>query len=392
MEFVEDHFEALDLAELINFAKFLERYDVISLKNEVKSQQGNILIQSGRNLTENLVKNLLNRTDLTKDIYIINASENLKMAIVNKISKEYELKMNLSDYSFCSFLIHKSPLDFRRILRSSLNNGFFMGYITNLFLNNYAITNHIIEVSIMCLGLLNNVKDDNINYSDFTKVFIAAVLHDYTLTKNRHWENDDVYEEGNDHDRESAMAVSDKNISSDVQEIILAHNKLQNIYLGKESDKWYNNILQLMIAVLNLSEYYTYIKRLSEKEDDNEMKVVLYQLSLITEKGYFPRHLLGLFEAFFSNYASIFKYGQQIGKVEKMCIQKIQIASAYPKPKSTQLLCKNNSFPCEHRIGSQPLKVVTEKKLGPDITETLNTGWYEKCKFGTYLPEPPGGI
>jgi len=389
MQFIDDHFEVLDLTEIIQFARFVEKYEVLTVKNEVKTVQGNILIQADRNLTESMVKNLQMRTDLVKDIFIIQNSENLKMSIVNRIDKEFARKMDLSDYSFCSFLIHKNPIDFRRILRGSLNNGFFLGFITDLFMNNYEILGHLIEVSLTSIGLLNNTKDSEIDYSDYIKIFQASFLHDYTLVKDRQWHKSDSFDADNQHDRESAMAVADKNLPPEVPEIILANNKLQARYLNNTSLKWYSNTLELLAGIVNLAEYYTYIKRLRQNNLENEMAIVLYQLSLITEKGFFPMHLLGLFEVHFSKYSTIFKYGQQIGKIEKMCIKDPQIAAAYPKPKSTQLLCKNSTIPCEHRIYNLPLNVVFDKKIGPNITETLTTGWYDKCKFGVHLPEPP---
>ena len=389
MQFNEDHFEVLDLTEVIKLARFVEKYEVLTVKNEIKTVQGNILIQNGRNLTENLVKSLQTRTDLAKDIFIIQNNENIKMSIVNRIHKEYLKKMDLSDYSFCAFLINKNPLDFRRILRGSLNNGFFLGFLTDLFMNNYEILSHLIEVSLTSIGLLSNIKDKEIDYSDYIKLFQASILHDFSLTKDRQWHKSDSFDIENNHDRNSAMSISDKNFPPDISEIILAHNKLQPKYINNSDIKWYNSKLELLIGILNLSEYYTYIKRLRQDNLDNEMAIVLYQLSLITEKGYFPLHLLGLFEAYFSKYANIFKYGQQIGKIEGMCIKESKIAAAYPKPRSTQLLCKNSTIPCEHRIYNLPLKVVTDKKIGSSIFEVLSTGWYDKCKFAIHLPDPP---
>ena len=392
MQFVEDHFEALNLTEIIQFAKFVEKYEVLIIKNEIKTVQGSILIQADRNLTENLVKTLQSRTDIVKDIFIIQNNENLKMSIVNRINKEFLKKMDLSDYSFCSFLINKNPLDFRRVLRGSLNNGFFLGFITDLFMNNYEILGHLIEVSLTSIGLLNNTKDNEVDYSDYIKLFQASMLHDYTLVKDRQWYKSDSFDLDNSHDRSSAMGISEKKLPPEVAEIILAHNKLQSKYANNANQKWYNNRLELMIAILNLTEYYTYIKRLRQNNIDNEMALVLYQLSLITEKGFFPRPLLGLFEAHFSKYSSVFKYGKQIGNIEKMCVKDPKLAAAYPKPKSTQLLCKNSTIPCEYRIYNLPLKVVSDKVIGPDITETLTSGWYDKCKFAVHLPEPPASI
>lgn len=392
MEFVENHIEAVNLTEIIQLARFIEKYEVIILKNEIKTEQGNILIQADRNLTENLVKSLQARTDLSRDIYIIQNNENLKMAIVNRIDREFSKSMDLSDYSFASFLIHNNPIDFRRILRGSLSNGFFLGFITNLFMNNYDIVSHLIEVSLTSVGLLNNTRDPDLAYSDFIKLFQASILHDYTLVNDKQWQKLDSFDLDNQHDKNSAMAISSKNLAQEIPEIILAHSKLQCKYAGNTDIKWYSNTIELLIAILNLSEYYTYIKRLQKTNLENEMSLVIYQLSLITEKGFFPKPLLGLFETHFSKYASVFHYGQQIGSIEKMCIKETKLAAAYPKPKSTQLLCKNSAAPCEHRIYNLPLKVVSEKKIGPTIIEMLTSGWYDKCKFGINLPDPPANL
>jgi hypothetical protein len=390
MQFIDDHFQFSDIFEISIFGKFLERVDVLCLKNEIKNDHGVVLVQAEKTLTDNLIRNLQSRTDLTKEPYCLTNSENLKMAIVNKIAKEFQKRLDLSDYSFCSFLLYNKTIDIRRIIRGSLNNPFFLGFITDLFINNYHITDHLIEISLISIGLLINVNDKSITYTDLIKLFQASILHDYKLVNNKHWEMEDIFNENIFHDRESAMAISDKNFAPEVSEIILSSNKLQNKYSSTNNDKWYNLIIELEIAILNLAEYYTFIKRL--KENESEMKLVLYQLSLIAEKGFFPKQLLASFEIHFANYASIFKYGEQIGKIEKMCIMNVSLAAAYPKPKSTQLLCKNSSIPCEFRIYSQPLKVISEKKLGQNITEVLISGWYDKCKFGSFLPNPPKEI
>lgn len=396
MMFSDGHFQTTSIADLTRFARFLERYDTISLKNEIKSRNGQILVMAERPLTENFIKSLLTRNDIQEDTFIFVNTENFKASIINKIIKEFEKRLDMSDYSFASFLLKQQEFDIRRVVRGSFSNSFFFGFLTTIIMEKKAITDHLIEVALTSIGLLLNSKIEQLKYSDLIKLFQAAILHDFTITDKISWEKEDTFETKVEHDRESAMAVSDKELSPDIPEIILSNNKLQPFYREATDVKWYKNLTEIMSVTLNLVEYYTYLKRNSDNtkpasgEKRDEMSMVLYQLSLITEKGYFPSILLSHFEKFFNKYEHFFQYGKAIGKVEAMCIFE-KYAYAYPKPKSTQLLCKNSSFPCEHRFYSQPLKVVQDHSSVRFI-EKLYLGWYDKCLFNKFLPEPPENI
>lgn len=395
MEYKNDHFQTTEISDITKFARFLERFDIILLSTEIKAVNGAILVQAERPLTEKFITSLLTRDDIAPDTFTVNNTENLKAAITNKIIREFEKKLTLSDYSFPSFLLKNKPVDIRRIVRGALNNSFFLGYITTIFMQNKAILNHIMEVTITSIGLMSNTDDSEISYNDYIKLFQASILHDYAIYDNPKWHAEESFETETDHDRESAIAVSEFNLAPEVPELILTCNKLQARYgATPEKGRWYENSTQLMTAILNLSEYYSYLKRTStanKKEETNEMRTILYQLSLIAQKGFFPSILINSFEKHFSAYGDIFKYGKSIGRVESMCIHD-NLASAFPKPKSTQLLCKNSNIECRHRIYSQPLKVVTETGSGPRFLEKLNSGWYDKCNFSTNLPEPPENI
>jgi len=389
MEYLDGHFQTDKIAKLTEFARFIGRYDIISLKNEIKTNNGNTLVQAERTITEKFMKSLLTRDDLVIDQFIIKNTENLKAAIASKITKEFEAKLDLAEFSFCAYLLNKKPLDIRRIVRTTLNNKFFLGYVTNQFFNETHIVEHLTEIALTSLGLINSISKD-VTYSDFSNIFMAAFLHDYSIGDDKNWETFDDFAALHDHDKDSAAAVSDKELPSIVPEIILTNNKLRITFQGNDNEQWYANNTELSSTILNLAEYFSFLKREAnrDKPESDEMPIVIYQLSLATEKGYFPKHLVGVFENHYSKYNFYFQYGARIGAIEAKCILN-DLARAYPKPKATQLLCKDSSEECVHRIISQPLKVVSDKITKDKIFEQLNSGWYDKCNFSDSLPNPP---
>jgi len=393
MEFTENTFCTNNLIDLNRFCNFLERYDVIILKKEIKTTNGSTLVQAERPLTEKIIKNLIARNDIENGHYIINNTDNLKNAIINKIFKELNKNLELATFSFPAVMIQKKSLDIRRIIRSALTNTFFYGYITLLFYANKPITIHLIEVTLICIGLLNSFNDEEINNNDFQKIFQAGFLHDYCHNDLNDWFEHENFETPDNHDRESALAISNKSLSADISDIILMNNKLSinEKYNSGSKQKWYENTSELLTTILNLTEYYIYLKNnnisnLPEKIDDY-LQNALFQLSLLTEKNYFPNNLLRIFEMHYKKYSEIFNYGKIIGATESLCIYK-NLAFAYPKPKATQLLCINSSLSCEYRIPSQPLKVVQDTKYKYQIYPILQPGWYYKCKFSSNLPKP----
>jgi len=384
IDFENNIIKTENISEIQQITKFLERADIISFQNEIKSKNGNILVQADRPLTENFLKNLLLRTDIANDCFNIKITDNLKAALTNAISKQFSTRMDLSDYSFCAYLINKKDIDFTRIIKTSLNNEPFFALVTNIFLSHYPIIDHLIEVTLMGLGLLNNIKNISLENIDLSRYFQAGMLHDYSLMEKANWETEDSFTENTEHDKDSAIQLSGKNLPKEIAEIILTHNKL--ITQDIDEDKWHSNKTELLSIILRLCEYFTFINRTSKKED-GDLTEIIYKISFVAEKGNFPNSLINMFSEFFHKYTPIFNYGKKIASVENMCVHE-NLAYAYPKPKSTQLLCINNNIPCEHRLSSQPLKIVSDTNIHNDL-KTLKSGWYYKCLFSDQLPVPP---
>ncbi|MDH5718712.1 MAG: hypothetical protein OEZ22_13890 [Spirochaetia bacterium] len=396
MQFENNNIFTTKLSDIIAFANFLGKYEAIALHQEIKDKNGNILISAKRPLNENLVKSLLKRDlDNLGEISLV-ISNTLRDAIAERIYKEFQKIVNLGEFSFPAYLFEKKSLDLKRIIKVTIRNHFFLGYLIKIIFENKNIKNHLIEVSAIAVGLMANLVNKNYKYGHFMRLFQAAILHDYSITNNPNWEEEENFEGKTQHDIQSAHAISGNELSSDISEMILNHNHLKQSFKkdesAKEEEEWFENPVILSSVILNLVEYYTHAKRIisQQKGNKDEMTLVSYQIALQTEMGFFPIRLLRLFESYFTKYTKFFKYGEEIAIIQNACQYK-KYALAYPKPKATQILCKNSKVTCEEfRLYGQPLMVVVpESDTWIRLGENIPPGWHDKCKLSLKLPKPP---
>ena len=393
MQFSNDNIFTTKISDIISFGSFIGKYEAISLQQDIKDKNGNILISAKRPLRESTLKSLLNKELASSYEISLVISKELRDALADKVSKEFRRIISLSDFSFPAFLFEKKNINMHRIIRVTMRNRFFMNFLTKILYENKKIKIHLLEVCAISTGLMASLKGSDYRYAHFMRLFQAAILHDYAISELPNWDEEEAFEGKSKHDMESANKISGNELSSDISEIILKNNHLNQEYSNDDlstEDSWFNNPVKLSSAILNLAEYYTYAKRLiGAQNNKDEMGLVMYQIGVHTEKGYFPRQLVKILETYFRKYAVFFEYGKQIGALQNQCIHK-KFALAYPKPKATQILCKNNSVPCKLRLYGQPLMVVSaEGDTWARLGEQIRPGWHDKCNLSVKLPTPP---
>ncbi|MCE9499728.1 MAG: hypothetical protein K8R21_04405 [Leptospira sp.] len=371
------------------FADYLGGLELIRLEDEIKDEEGRVLIQAKRPLRDSILQSLLNRGMDDKVTLRFENHKGFSGALVTAVMKEIERFVSLSSFSFASHLLKKSEMDLIRVVNGAMQNDFFSGFITLQLYEKNQIMEHLFEVAITATGIFAVLKPKDYSYSDLIHIFQAGILHDFAMAESTKWEEEEDFDKETDHDLRSANGLKDKEIHGDIPEIIQTHNHLEKKYIGAEKkDSWYQNPVELSGIIIKLLEYFCFLKRKLNTDDDFLPKV-MYHISLQAEKGYFPKYLLSFFIDHFSKYEDFFHYGASIGKVENMCPHG-SYALAYPKPKSTQVVCRDSSIPCMHRLASQNIKVVSleNEKYSSRLGEQLEPGWYEKCAFSDKLPEP----
>lgn len=403
MTFTDNDFQATRVPQLIAFGNFLGRIEHLTLRDEVKDENDNILIQAKRPLRLNMLNSLMEKRPNEHFEFVIEKSDNLKSIIANKIVNQINNKMSLKDFSFSGYLLNHHNVDVGRVVRGALNNDFFYIYLTSVMFNEKRILNHLFEVALGCVGIMAALDIKDLGYKQFIRIFQAGILHDYSIDSNHDYEGCESFDEPDSHDERSADELMKKEIPAEIAQIIRTHNRFHTKYSHIEEgakDGWYTDFDDLSAAILNLMEYHTYVKHVvrrnveqsESKENEDETAQIIYRLGLDTEKGHFARPLVRIFRRYYNDYNKVFQYGQTIGKIEAACLFE-KYALAYPKPRATQVLCKSRMIDCKLRQSTNQINVLQSgASAGGKFGSPLDAGWYDKCQLSKKLPEPPSQL
>ncbi|MBE7410682.1 MAG: hypothetical protein L6Q54_03130 [Leptospiraceae bacterium] len=393
MEHDGKYFFTNRVGQIYKFGEFLGNLDYLRLEDEIKDEEGRVLVQAKRPLKDTILQSLINRGLDEKLTLRFENTEYFESHLISMVISKSDKLLGLNSYSFPAHLLKSTEVDMDRVIRSALKNKFFLGFMILTMFNESAVLDHLFEVTLTSIGLYATQKKDNLTYSELIHLFQAGMLHDYTTMNSVKWEEEEIFGGESNHDALSASEIDRKEIAKEVSKIIDGHNRIELRYLNADKrDNWYSDPVELSRIILKLVEYFNFQKRLLANEESSTEKV-MYDISLQAQKGYFPNPVIKGFVGFFNKYTEFFTYGSDIGKVENKCPHG-KFALAYPKPKSTQVVCKNPEIPCKHRLASQPIKVVAieNEKHKSRLGDHLEPGWYEKCAFSNDLPIPPNDI
>lgn len=407
MEFVNERFVLKSAAELLVFGKFLNSYAALSLFHEVKDNKGNIFLQAHRSLSEKIILALsAKEKDLAEQpIYELEMSAAMRDIILSMLMRRINQKLTHIRYAFMDKTFGKYDVPLQKIVRTALGNNFFMSFITLLFYKKQSNIEHLIEVALYSLVLLLEVieiKQEG-NFGLLVTMFQASFLHDVGITKDD-WKQEDDFKQISEHNQITLDDIPDAKLYAKLEPIINNHNALHAMYSTNTKDKsWMMDDTKMLAAILNLVEYFAYTRRHAEAKEEeqknnpqeqqpaenNTATQVFYEISYNAQKGVFPPMLVSIMETHYRKYSEIFSYARTIAQLENSCLHK-NLAVAYPKPKVSQMLCKDNSVYCEMRLVTQPINIV-HSSVGANfrLGVPLAKGWYNKCKLEKYIPQPP---
>ncbi len=398
MEFLDDAITTNDIHDIFRLATVLGSMEILELRESIKDDNDKVLLQSKRPLKTNLLEALDDKYKGKKFNFVIELTESIRLALLGLLRKDIEKKLGMFDYSFAGYLFKKSKLDMARVVKRALSKNYFVTYLISLLYGQRKIWEHLMEVALTSVGLLASVGDDDVDYSDYGVMFQAGMMHDFSISQMANWEELDSFE-GTvaEHDKESGAKIAGKDLHPAIKEIIENHSHLRVRFLDENDAKitrWYQSKTDIMSTILHVVEYFIWFNKEMPAggEGDGVSGSVLYQMGLLTEKGNFPYGLMRFFKLFYSKYAEVFEYGQEIGKIENACVHKLY-ALAYPKPKATQILCRDNLRECPNRIHSQRINIVTSvDEENNRFGSELKKGWYDKCSLSSTLPHPPESL
>lgn len=394
MQFENGRFITETAADLLALGKFLGSYAAISLQSPLKDINGNLLVQAHRPLTEKFVSALRERERSSElnTLYELENSENLKNSVAEKLGRHLQQKLNTIEFSFIEQIFGKKNFPLQTVLKTALKNDFFMAQMLVALRKKEAVLEHSIEITLYALVLLLQALEES-SLSLLTVMLQAALLHDMAIKDIHNWQWEDSFEEEpqEEHDRLTSSDIPDHELYQKIAPIINGHNHLADTAVEDHSN-WQGLEPKLMHYVLNLVEFFFYCKRKfsgSAGEGKSETAQIFYKIAYHAEKGAFPQSLVSLLESHHRKYSSVFAYAKKIAQIENSCPHN-NLAVAYPKPKVTQVLCRDNTPECKFRQVSQPINIIqNDKEIQLRLGVPLNKGWHSKCVLGEQIPKAP---
>ncbi len=390
---------AESIADLVAFADKMGGLEKLAFKEPILDDKKKVLVQSGRALSPSVVNQLGAREkQLQLSLVLANTGE-LRTIVGQRLGNEIQKRLS-SEASLTTSLLKQKNFDIFTVMRAALSNDSFFTIVCRMLNEEPAIFGHLIDVAMLAVGLYAEARLGQAQQGELSAIFQAGMLHDYELLTSSLWQDRDSFPAEDEHDRRSYALLAPKNLPQGVAEMIKTSNQLEAKFThtkdAKINDRWYNNTVELGGAVINLCEFFfTALREYNtkdtghENEGKSEMQEILYLLAYQASMGFFPRPLVFIFERHFEKYAKIFAYADTIAKLEKSCKYQI-LALAYPKPRSVQVICRDQNPPCPLRISTSPLNII--QNLNKSVTRTgkvLKPGWYFKCKLSDELPYPP---
>jgi len=153
-----------------------------------------------------------------------------------------------------------------------------------------------------------------------------------------------------------------------------------------ENDPPRPEAIHLLTEAMKIARFIkeTHKKLENSKEDIVEQLLIMFTYN--TEKGIFLKELAYPIIARFKEFKSTVSRIRKIAELENRCVNPPS-AWAYPKPKATQILCKNKVYGCKYFVGGWDISIVNPQTALGYLGVPLNPGSYPKCKLEKELSE-----
>lgn len=154
---------------------------------------------------------------------------------------------------------------------------------------------------------------------------------------------------------------------------------------GLVDNEYFDEAVKILTESLKITRFIgeTY-KRISGGDNVAEKLLVMFCYNV--EKGIFDKGISNPMIDRFREYEKIVARTRKIAELENRCIH-LPSAWAYPKPKATQILCKNKVLECPNYVSGWDINVVTAQEAVGYVGTALKPGAYPKCKLEKELTE-----
>ena len=410
----------IEFDELREFSKFVNDLDllgIVQLREPIKDKKGNILIKDNVHIKDSTLRKLESIPGQYESKFRVNMTNELTGRIKKALTAEIMPGIQKSKNEFISILYdndQSSVVSTEGLISSSFYTNDLVLVLYKVMLEQYDFFQHIVSMGLICLGTVVQ-KSYNIKLIH-RYAFLTGLLSDMIFFKTDYWRNSNL-----DETLMAKLAKMNSQIAQNVAmptQIISAiqNHIIKGVYVvekpepmdfnvlnlnpflesipretgagddyGLVDNEYFEETVKILTESLKITRFIseTY-KRISGGENVAEKLLVMFCYNV--EKGIFDKGISNPMIDRFKEYEKMVKRTRKIAELENKCLS-VPSAWAYPKPKASQILCKNKMIQCPNYVSGWDINVVTAQEAVGYVGTALKPGAYPKCKLEKELGE-----
>ncbi|MBM9579082.1 hypothetical protein JWG45_18195 [Leptospira sp. 201903070] len=416
-------FDSID--DLIEFTKEFETGSMIRFLSPIEDNSGNVLVKEEVQVKESALTRLRDIKGQYNPKFDVKLNKELLEQIQNILAIKVVDQLKTSDMKFLKFMYENSIYNYKGIIRNSLHSKKTVLTLLKAYNQNANFFKYISELGLLSLGIV--MIPDTMKFRLLRRyAFTAGILMDIPRI------NVDRYTKLPSEDSEKvrvAKACSDILQKLDLQDFIypsianhvplgMTDNPDKPISIEKtgqsespderflddilsndgESDsnqssnredaipeKAHDFFQSLLTDTLKLARYISNVSH-NASDKDYVMEELVYYIAYNTSRKYFDELLANPLVSIFKEFETNVKRLRKIAEVEMKCMYPPS-AWAYPKPKSSQVLCKNKVWDCPNIVMGWDIHVITAQEAFGWVGTSLPIDNYPKCKLEEELDD-----
>jgi len=402
-----------NLKEFSKFASDNNLIGVIQLKEAIKDKTGNILIKEMVSVKDSALKKLESLEGQYEPEFKVHMNNELLEKLGLAIAKKVTPYIDDSKDEFIKHLFdHSSSIisNYTSFIQSSFYQPRILLIFYRLMVERPEFFEYSIQLALLTLGTI--IQKPHPMKFIHRNAFLGGFFIDMVYSESEYWRQT-YYTEADmiQVSKLSSITAQNVGLSDEIAQAIEA-NILPEIYTETKVEPIdyevlkRNSLLQkvdrgdadpenesprpeavhLLTEAMKIARFIkeTYKKLENSKDDVVEQLLIMFTYN--TEKGIFLKDLAYPLIARFKEFKSTVARIRKIAELENKCINPPS-AWAYPKPKATQILCKNKVYSCKYFVGGWDISIVNPQTALGYLGVPLNPGSYPKCKLEKELTD-----
>ncbi|EMF79750.1 hypothetical protein LEP1GSC188_1581 [Leptospira weilii serovar Topaz str. LT2116] len=424
-------FDSID--DLIDFTREFETGSMIRFLSPIEDNSGNVLVKEEVQIKESTLARLKDIKGQYTPKFDVKLNKELVEQIQNILSVKIVDQLKDTDMRFLKFMYENAVYNYKGIIRNSLLSKKTVLTLLKVYKQNLNFFKYISELGLLALGIV--MIPDTMKFRLLRRyAFTAGVLMDVPrigVDRFIKLPSDDNEKVRIAHKCSDVLQKLDLigftygAISSHMPLGMIDNpEKLISIDKGGESESINENFLDDIVSndgesdskedrskedaipeksfdlfqalLTNALKLARYIANVSHNASDKDyvMEELVYYITYNTSKKYFDELLANPLVSTFKEFEVNVKRLRKIAEVEMKCVYPPS-AWAYPKPKSSQVLCKNKVWDCPNIVMGWDIHVITTQEAFGWVGTSLPIDNYPKCRLEEELdiiitePEKP---